>query len=65
MPKLRVGGYIFMFFGNKSKDRKLEGLYNKYKNLMFYVANNILKDEFLAEDVVHKSFIKIYVGTYL
>ena len=54
-----------MFFGNKSKDRKLEGLYNKYKNLMFYVANNIQKDEFLAEDVVHKSFIKIYVGTYL
>lgn len=27
---------------------------------MFYVANQILQDEFLAEDAVHKAFIKIY-----
>ena len=27
---------------------------------MFYVAKEILQDEFLAEDAVHKSFIKIY-----
>ena len=26
---------------------------------MFYIANDILKDEYLAEDTVHKLFIKI------
>ncbi len=26
---------------------------------MFYVANRILNDEFLAEDVVHQAFLKI------
>lgn len=38
---------------------KFEELYNKYKQLMFYIANQILGDEHLAEDAVHISFIKI------
>jgi len=38
---------------------KFEQLYKTYKNLMFYVSNRILNDEFLAEDTVHQTFIKI------
>lgn len=39
--------------------KKFEELYNKYKNLMFYVSFEILKDKGLAEDIVQQSFIKI------
>lgn len=41
---------------NKSK---FEYIYNSYKKIMFYVANDILKNEAQAEDAVHTSFIKI------
>ncbi len=34
-------------------------IYNKYKNLMFSVANQILNDTYLAEDAVHNAFIKL------
>lgn len=51
---------LFMLTGDKDKDSKLERLYKEYKNVMFYVANNILHDNFLAEDAVHQSFVKIY-----
>lgn len=37
---------------------KFEVIYEKYHKLMFYVANQILKDNFLAEDAVHDSFVK-------
>ncbi|RRQ31312.1 RNA polymerase subunit sigma-24, partial [Clostridioides difficile] len=33
---------------------KFELLYNTYKKTMFYIANEILKDECLAEDAVHE-----------
>lgn len=52
-----------MFFGiegNRDRNLKLERLYMEYRNAMFYVANNILHDEFLAEDAVHQSFLRIY-----
>ncbi len=38
---------------------KFELIYEQYGKLMFYIANQILKDNFLAEDAVHDSFIKI------
>ncbi|MCC0705225.1 sigma-70 family RNA polymerase sigma factor [Clostridioides sp. ES-S-0049-02] len=38
---------------------KFELLYNTYKKTMFFVANQILKDEYLSEDAVHNSFLKI------
>ena len=38
---------------------KFELIYEQYGKLMFYIANQILKDKFLAEDAVHDSFIKI------
>ena len=38
---------------------KMERLYEKYKVVMFNVANKILKDRLLAEDVVHQTFVKL------
>ncbi len=51
---------FFMLIEDEMKRSKLERLYNEYREIMFYVANRILHDEFLAEDSVHQSFIKIY-----
>ena len=38
---------------------KFERLYNQYKNLLKYVAIDMLHDDFLAEDAVHEAFIKL------
>lgn len=38
---------------------KFEIIYEKYKNLMFYVADKILGDTRDSEDVVHDAFLKI------
>lgn len=38
---------------------KFEILYDAYRNLMFYLANEILGDTQDSEDVVHQSFLKI------
>lgn len=50
--------YISMIESREDK-RKFEELYIKYKQTMFYVANKILRDEHLSEDVVHLGFIRI------
>lgn len=41
---------------NKSK---FENIYNSYRKTMFFVANDILKNDAQSEDAVHSSFIKI------
>lgn len=38
---------------------KFEKIYEKYRQIMFYVANKILKDDHLAEDAVHNAFLRI------
>ena len=38
---------------------KFERLYNEYKKLMKYIAKDMLRDEYLAEDAVHEAFIKL------
>lgn len=50
--------YIAMIESVEDK-RKFERLYNQYKQLMFYIANKILRDHYLSEDAVHQSFIRI------
>lgn len=35
---------------------KFEKVYEKYRQIMFYVANKILKDDHLSEDAVHNAF---------
>lgn len=44
---------------NEEDKLKFEKLYNEYKQIMFYVANKILNDTYLAEDAVHLAFIRI------
>lgn len=34
-------------------------LYEKYKNLMFYIAKGVLKDDHLSEDAVQEAFFRI------
>lgn len=52
--------YIYLSMIESSEDKsKFEKIYMNYRQTMFYVANNILKDEHLAEDAVHQAFIKI------
>lgn len=50
--------YLAMLDDEKDKS-KFEQLYLKYRQLMFYIANDILKDKHLAEDAVHKAFLKL------
>ena len=38
---------------------KFEHIYTKYKGLMFYTANGVLHDSYLAEDAVHETFLDI------
>lgn len=44
---------------DKNELSKFELIYNTYKNIMYIVANNILKNSHDAEDVVELSAIKI------
>ncbi|MGX8128541.1 RNA polymerase sigma factor, partial [Clostridioides difficile] len=48
-----------LIINSEENKSKFEQIYIKYKKLMFYTANNILKDEYLADDAVQNSFIKI------
>lgn len=51
---------IYLMMIDSEEDRsKFEILYKKYRKLMFVEAKGILKDNYLAEDAVHNSFIKI------
>lgn len=38
---------------------KFEQLYIRYKNIMYYVAFQILKDSYSAEDAVHQAFLRV------
>ena len=51
---------IYLMMIDSEEDRsKFEILYKKYRKLMFVEAKGLLKDNYLAEDAVHNSFIKI------
>lgn len=51
---------IYMQMIETDEDKsKFEIIYSSYKNLMLYVANQILGDMNDTEDVVHESFLKI------
>ena len=49
-----------LVFEEEENKIKFEELYRSYRQLMFFVANGILKDEYLAEDAVHQSFLRIF-----
>jgi len=44
---------------NEDEKTKCEELYNRYKNLMMYVALKILKNRNLAEEAVHDAMLAI------
>ncbi|MGL5716063.1 MAG: RNA polymerase sigma factor [Paraclostridium sp.] len=51
---------IYLSMLDRDEDKsKFEEIYNTYRKTMFYVAKQILKDDYLSEDAVHMSFIKI------
>lgn len=50
--------YLLLIDSEEDKN-KFELLYEKYRKLMFYIANKILNDTYLAEDAVHHAFIRI------
>lgn len=51
---------IYLAAINSDEDKtKFELIYRQYRNLMYYVANQILHNICDAEDVVHQAFLKI------
>ncbi len=50
--------YLSLIDNQEDKD-KFEYIYTNYRYTMLYVARQVLKDEHMAEDAVHESFIKI------
>ena len=55
-----VNIFFYLALLNDEDDKcKFEIIYHNYKASMFNIANAILHDEYLAEDAVHQSFIKI------
>lgn len=50
--------YLSMIEGPEDRN-KFEIVYEQYKNLMYYVAYRILREERDAEDAVHNAFVRI------
>jgi DNA-directed RNA polymerase specialized sigma24 family protein len=50
--------FLSMLETDENKN-KFTLLYEKYRKLMFYVANQILKDKYLSEDAVEQTFVRI------
>lgn len=58
--EIKVNTMIYlMLIDAEDEKRKFVILYEKYRYLMFKVAHDILKDNYLAEDAVHEAFIKV------
>lgn len=51
---------VIFVFDSGSDKTKFEFLYDKYKSLLLFKANEILRDYALAEDAVSEAFIRIY-----
>ena len=50
--------YVSLIESDDNKT-KFEIIYEEYKNLMYYVANQILGDTKDSEDIVHDAFLKL------
>ncbi len=48
----------FAMLDSEDDESKFEEFYNKYKQLAFYICNDILHDYNLAEDAVSETFLK-------
>lgn len=56
---LAMIGLCLTLIDNDSDKTRFMNLYDEYKNLMFYVARDILKDDYLAEDALQEAFLRI------
>lgn len=52
-------GIFIALINTEEEKTKFVDLYEKYRKLMFFIANDILKDSNLAEDAVQEAFIRI------
>ena len=50
---------FFMMIETEEDRRKFITMYKNYRNLLYWAAHEIVKDEYLAEDVVHDAFERI------
>lgn len=50
--------YLSLLDTEEQRD-KFEYIYNQYKGLMFHVAFSVTNDHFLAEDIVHETFLNL------
>lgn len=55
--------YVSLIEDDREKS-KFEQLYEKYRDMMYYKAYNILQDCYLAEDAVHDAFLRIAKNMY-
>jgi RNA polymerase sigma-70 factor (ECF subfamily) len=51
---------ILLAFDTEEELHRFEYLFDKYKKLLLYKANNILRDYSLAEDATSEAFIRVY-----
>ena len=52
--------FMILTFPTEYEKSKFEYIYNKYKKLLLFKANNILNDYSLAEDAVSEAFLRVY-----
>lgn len=50
--------YISLLETAEQKD-KFEFIYYQYRGFMYYIAFGLMKDQYLAEDVVHETFLNL------
>ena len=48
---------LIQTLGTDGQKEKFIKMYRQYRNLMFYIAKDILHDDYLAEDAVHDAFV--------
>lgn len=52
--------FIYLNMIQSEEDKvKFEEIYTTYRQTMLYVSNRIVRDQYLAEDIVHQAFLKI------
>lgn len=51
--------FILTAISEELPQKGIEQLYEKYQKLIYRMAYNILNDHYLAQDIVHTTFIKI------
>ena len=62
---MKLLNYCLSLIDDDSDNIKFNIIYPRYKNLMFKTANDVLNDEYAAEDAVSDAFISIAKHMYM